>query len=315
MRNSRAIGMRWWFGGLLLWISNFGPWVGAADTPASATPVFAPFAWQVEPPKGSGSARHVLLGSVHMLPSSAYPLPAGLEYAFTQTEGLVLETDPAVIQESAFQKRMLEAARDAGGLQSQVSSEIYEELRRRAELIRLPMSICDPFKAWFCAMSVELYAMQIRGFSAELGLDRHFYERAVRTNRSVRWLETPEHQLALFTGMSDALSEQMLASTVESLGEPGEDPAELVRLWQQDDRAGMAELVLKLRAGFPDCYEHLLAQRNRQWIAPLEALLLEKRSQLIVVGAAHLVGPEGLPALLEARGWKLAPLRSESNPG
>jgi uncharacterized protein YbaP (TraB family) len=272
----------------------------------------APFAWLVESAPDGKPVRHYLIGSVHVLPESAYPLPQGLQQAYASAEGLVLETDPAVLQEADFQKRMIDAARAPGGLKSTIPPELYAQLQQRARAARLPMTLCDPFKAWFCALSLELFSLQSQGVSGDFGLDRHFYERSVSDDRPVRWLESPESQLSLFTQMSGPLSTQFLASTVDELGATDRSTTYLISQWQNDDRAGMEQVVIEMKRDYPLTYEHLLGERNRAWIAPLEILLREAQTQLIVVGSAHLVGPDGVPTLLQARGWKIRALVAAS---
>ena len=44
--------------------------------------------------------------------------------------------------------------------------------------------------------------------------------------------------------------------------------------------------------------------RNRQWLPKIEALLKEDRDYLVVVGALHFVGRDGLLALLKQDGHK-----------
>lgn len=284
-------------------------WAATAVVPQAVEP--APFSWIVEAEPGGKPVRHYLIGSVHVLPESAYPLPKGLEQAYANAEGLVLETDPAVLQEPDFQKRMLDAARAPTGLKSTIAPALYAQLKQRAQAADLPMSLCDPFKAWFCALSLELFSLQTQGISGDFGLDKHFYERSVRDERPVRWLEAPESQLRLFTQMSDQVSSQFLASTVDELGMADRSTTYLISQWQHDDRAGMEAVVTDMKRDYPQTYERLLGERNRAWVKPLEALLRESQPQLIVVGSAHLLGVDGVPSLLQARGWKIKPLGAE----
>ena len=52
-------------------------------------------------------------------------------------------------------------------------------------------------------------------------------------------------------------------------------------------------------------YERLLVNRNRNWLPRLDALLTRNGRAFVVVGAAHLVGPDGLLAMLKAKGYKV----------
>jgi uncharacterized protein YbaP (TraB family) len=55
----------------------------------------------------------------------------------------------------------------------------------------------------------------------------------------------------------------------------------------------------------PLMYERLLVERNRNWLPELEKLVARPRPAFVVVGAAHLVGPDGLIALLSAKGYRV----------
>jgi uncharacterized protein YbaP (TraB family) len=288
---------------------------------AAATVPSAPFTWTVFKANpdfpGRAPVVHRLVGSVHLLPESAYPLPSGLQAAYADTSGLVLETDPSALEEPEFQKHFLEAARSPNGLKASLEPALYELLQQRTTKLQLPAAstACEPFRAWFCALSLELFRLQSQGVSGDLGLDRHFYTRALRDERSVRWLEEPGAQLAIFSTMNDAQSAQFLEATLQGMGEPGSDPADLVRQWRSNDQVAMERTVADMKRVYPDPYERILGARNRAWIPRLEILFGESKPLLVVVGAAHLLGPDGLPVQLAARGWTVTPVTgSEAAP-
>lgn len=281
----------------------------AAATPFSWTVQRAPDLAAAEQDATRAPVVHQLVGSVHLLPSSAYPLPPGLDQAYARTSALVLETDLAALQEPAFQQQFLQRAQAPGGLRAIVEPALYQRLQQRTAALALPDGYCDAFRAWFCALSLELFELQQAGVDGDFGLDQHYFQRALRDQRSVRWLEEPGQQLALFTTMSDVQSQQFLAATLQGLGEDGADPNELLRQWRLNDQPAMARNVVDLKRRYPDVYDRLLAARNRAWLARLDAMLGESRPLLIVVGAAHLVGPDSVPALLAAQGWIVTPQR------
>jgi len=52
----------------------------------------------------------------------------------------------------------------------------------------------------------------------------------------------------------------------------------------------------------------VLVQRNRNWIAPIEALMQEERRTLVVVGVGHLVGEDSVTQMLQAEGYTVTQL-------
>jgi uncharacterized protein YbaP (TraB family) len=270
-------------------------------TPAQAD-ADAPFLWQVQGPKTT----HYLLGSVHLLPETSRELPSGIADAYDAAVGLVFETDIGAIDRPQVQIAMLAAARSPQGLKAEIGDKMYAQLARHAARIGMPVSACDPFRAWFCAMTLEVFSYRKAGFSGDDGIDKQLYTRAHEDGKELRWLEQPAAHIGLFTGMSSALSRQFLASAVDD-GDAGDDPDELLRAWKENDFGAIEKLDRSLQTGYPGVYQRLLAQRNRDWMPLLGRLLDGAEPQLVVVGAAHLMGPDGLIALLRARGYKVTP--------
>jgi uncharacterized protein len=278
-------------------------WLAALPATVALADGAAPFLWEVQGPK----ARHYLLGSVHMLPASAHPLPESLDAAYAVTGALVLESDLAALASPELQGRMLGAAREMreGGLKARIGERLYGRLQKHAEMLGMPTPVCDTFRAWFCALTLELFTMQQAGFDPEFGIDRYFHVRAQEDGRPIGWLEEAQQQLTLFSGMSDAVSRQFLAATVDEVAGAGQAPEVLHRIWRTGDVAALTTIVNDLRQRYPDVHVRLLAERNRAWLPVLLDYFADEVPVLVVVGAAHLVGVDGVPELLEKRGLKL----------
>jgi uncharacterized protein YbaP (TraB family) len=262
----------------------------------------APFLWQVQGPR----ATHYLLGSVHLLPDADDELPAGIEDAYDAVDGLVFETDIGTISQPQVQVALLAAARAPAGLNSEVGARTYARVRRRAAQLGMPAEVCDPFKAWFCAMTLEVFAYRKAGFTGDYGVDRQLYRWAREDGKSIRWFEPPAQHLGLFTGMDERLSRELLDTALDE--DPvGDDPAALLRAWRDNDVAAVEKLTDELRRRHPRIYAHLLSERNRRWLPQLVRILDGASPQMVVVGAAHWVGRDGLLALLVQRGYRVLP--------
>ncbi len=102
------------------------------------------------------------------------------------------------------------------------------------------------------------------------------------------------------------LSDQ-IASLEWTLHEIEDDPATYQRVvdeWMGSDLSGLQRDALDpLRRVSPTLYDRLIAQRNHRWAKALKRFFGRRgETTVVVVGVGHLIGPDGLPTLLRARG-------------
>jgi len=147
--------------------------------------------------------------------------------------------------------------------------------------------------------------VQQAGFEASLGLDKYFFDKAVTAGKELIVLETAESQIDRFDTMPEALQEQMLRGTLADLDAQNRDLKAIVSAWQRGDIGALEKTLLAGFAESPAAYASLLVERNRNWMPQIEACLTRTTPCLVVVGAAHLVGPDGLIALLRAKGYRV----------
>lgn len=145
--------------------------------------------------------------------------------------------------------------------------------------------------------------MQQLGFEASYGVDQYFFRQALAENKEIVALETLEYQISLFDALSAEEQEDLLLETLLELDTLETYYNNLITAWFNGDLAEFTALFLASFAGYPDLEEKLLTQRNRNWLPIIELLLQQKKDYLVIVGAGHLLGEEGLIQLLENRGY------------
>ena len=96
-----------------------------------------------------------------------------------------------------------------------------------------------------------------------------------------------------------------LAEAVDDVDSEMANISTLAKAWKTGDAATVERIVLEDMKKEPAIYERLLVARNRNWLPLLEALFDRPGRAFVVVGAAHLIGPDGLIAMLRARGYQL----------
>lgn len=262
------------------------------------------FAW-----KASGTPGTVyLVGSVHLLSKDYYPLNPALESAFDASDVLVEELDLGEVSLPQSQGLMLARGALPPGetLSRVISPATYERVSQRVAGLGLPMEALSRFKPWAIALTLLAVEWQKAGFDATLGLDRHFFDRAVASGRAVQGLESLEFQISRFDGLTSDQQDRMLAETLQELDTQKSSVVQLADAWRSGDVAAVERVVLKDVQQDKQMYERLLVDRNREWLPKIEALFARRGAAFVVVGAAHLVGPDGLVQMLRAKGYTVA---------
>ena len=262
------------------------------------------FLWKV-----SGKSGVVyLVGSVHLLTKDFYPLSSTLEAAFKESSLLVEEADIADLSTSQSQMQLLARGMlpSSQSLDQVVSPATFADVTKRVGQLGMPIEPLKRFKPWFLALTLSALEWQKAGFDAELGLDRHFFDRARKDGKRFIGLETTEFQMSLFDGLSVDQQERLLVGTLKDLDTEMANLTKLVQAWKTGDAATIEAIVTKDLKSEPVLYQRLLLDRNRAWLPKLESLLDGGSARtMVVVGAAHLVGPDGLVAMLKAKGYRV----------
>jgi len=263
------------------------------------------FAWKAT---GKGGVVY-LVGSVHMLSSAMYPLNPSLESAYKDSDLLVEEVDLGLMMDPSSQMQLLMRGMlpSSQSLEKVLSPATYALVTRRLESSGAlePLKLMKP---WMVALMIEALEWQKAGLDPELGLDKHFYDEAKNDSKGIQGLETADDQLSIFDTMSMDQQDHMLAQTIKDIDTEKAEMSKMIDAWKAGDVASVERVVLSGLKQDPALYQRLLVGRNKNWMPKIEALFARRGHALVVVGAAHLVGPDGLVAMLKARGYAVEQL-------
>lgn len=264
------------------------------------------FIWKVSGPSGA----LYLVGSVHLLTKDFYPLSPALDTAFKDSDLLVEEADLGEMEAPAAQFKLLSRGLLPGdqSLETMVSPATYALVTKRVNDLGMPIEPLKRFKPWMLALTLVQLEWQKAGFDASLGLDRHFYDRAKVDGKIVQGLETIDYQVSLFDEMTRDEQDRMLSESLKDLDREKASVLTLTNAWKAGNAANVERIVLEDVKDDPVMYQRLLVNRNRNWLPTLDALLTRKGHAFVVVGAAHLVGPDGLVAMFKAKGYQVEQL-------
>jgi hypothetical protein len=121
--------------------------------------------------------------------------------------------------------------------------------------------------------------------------------------RPVRGFETPGEQLGIFDQLAEEDQRDLLEGTVREWTGSRDNPGWLTQAWLRGDLAVIEAATSEGIMADPGLRAALLVDRNRRWMPVLLENLRAGAKPLVAVGTAHIVGPDGLPAMLEAEGY------------
>lgn len=246
-----------------------------------------------------------LLGSVHLLKASDRELPAAALTALGRSAALVMEVDltdaKAAHPSEATEARALLPPGQT--LAEVLGPEANAEFEAHARAAGLEPARLSGFRPWFAALTLLQLSLAAQGFDFESGVDAQLARRAVATHKPIIALETVDQQLSLFAALPDDEQRRFLLYLLKDVDDTPRTLKDVVRAWRGGDTARLEALLGEGFGEFPELYAPLVADRNRAWLGTLTRLLHERSDYLVVVGALHLVGRDGLVELLRAAGY------------
>lgn len=260
--------------------------------------------WEIESPKNTV----YLLGSIHLLRETDYPLAQPIQAAFEDAETVVFEIDLAESESPQTVQTFLEAAIPDGPdelLITALDAETYQLAEETAADFGFPLLNFHNLEPWAFYLSIAGLQFIKLGFEPEYGVDAYFYNQAVQTDKTILSLETIEEQLGFFDTLSAPIQADLVEQTMLELDTFEESMDSMIAAWKAGDVAALERLTLEGFADFPEVYDAILVQRNQNWIPDIESFINQSEDYLVIVGAAHLVGPDNVIQLLQDKGYSV----------
>lgn len=259
------------------------------------TPPPSPALWQISGEEGQSG---YLFGTIHILPD-------GVEWQTKPIADALDNSDTLAVEIASFDVADVFATR----AQTVGLGPLTERLKpaQRPDMLKLldhaghkPGDFAD-VESW--AASIML-ANSISNGSSENGVDKALIDQANRADGLALFeLEGPAAQLDLFDNLPAEAQRTMLASVVTEFATPQDEGAQRRDAWITGD---MERIEQELSSGMmqdPAVYEMILKGRNVAMQKRIVALLNNGKRVFVAVGAGHMVGADGLPALLSNAGY------------
>jgi uncharacterized protein YbaP (TraB family) len=251
-----------------------------------------------------------LLGSFHLLKGDDYPLSTDIDTAFMDADKVVFEVPPEQMTDPDTARKFLAAAGfgDDRKLSKVLPADLREKLTRIMAMNGSSIAQVDGYEPWFVNLSLLMGLSQSLGFSPDKGLDQYLMQQAAATNKPTAGLETMDLQLQVLD--SSPMPEQIDALR-EFLDRPQDMPdmlTDLHQAWRDGDIATLDRLSREeMRDKTPQTYRIVNVERNDAWVGQISKMLddAKKGDTLVVVGALHLLGDDGVVEKLRAKGYRI----------
>lgn len=277
---------------------------GCSDAPgeeAAGSPA-NPLLYEIA--SADGTVEGWMLGTIHALPPGTDWQTPHIARVTDMADILVVEI-AALDDRTAMAATFAELATTPGlpPLEKRLPASLRPQLADM--LARSGMEIGDFTTTETWAAALMLAQIDAQG-DPEHGVDRALI-RAFPADKVIE-LEGARGQLAIFDRLPESEQRDMVAAVLAEANTSTADRGALRRAWLAGDEAALIEATTTGIMADPDLREALLVARNRRWDERIAALLEQPRRPLVAVGTAHLVGPDGLAAMLEARGYRVTRL-------
>lgn len=258
----------------------------------------SPALWQVE--NSEGEIEGWLFGTIHALPD-------GFEWRTDKLEKILDLSEVLVVEISGLND-------------DQAVSEIFSELASRPDLPPLHKRVEYRFRqdlrnlmakgnfkdGDFTASESWAAALTLAQISA-VGDPKNGVDRALLNDfadKPVIELEGARNQLGIFDSLAEADQRDLLEAIVLEAATADPDEADkLSVVWRSGDMDRLAQENSQGLLADPELREALLTGRNAAWERKLAGLWPQHGPMVVAVGAAHLAGDDGLPALLNKSGF------------
>ena len=258
-----------------------------------------------------------IVGTYHLAPATFVDSISGAKAALDEVEQVCGEVDNAEMESMSGRSRLMKAMMlpDGKSLADVLSTDEMDRLNAYMTemlgadltnpLIKSQMGKMNPM-----AISTQLQLVQYMkvtpGFNPTALIDGYFQQQAKKAHKPVMGFETIDFQMSVLYGTAIERQKELLFCMIDNQEYTEMSMKELTEAYFSQDMEKILALTEAKLGNFcdstPEEDEALIYGRNADWVAKIPAIVNEK-STLFVVGAAHLPGEKGVLELLKAEGY------------
>ncbi|KLV09309.1 polysaccharide biosynthesis protein GumN [Photobacterium aquae] len=260
-----------------------------------------PAVWLAKSP----DRQFILLGSIHAGNEQLFPLPKAFLQQWPNADGLVVEANIL----APTRPHLDPTIPSAGTILTDVEKATLADIANKAGL-SYPALLQSP--PWLTAISLQMSMAQQAGLTPQQGIDIKLLKRASHDNMPILELESVQQQVDLMEAMPDH-GKDLLISTLTEWHSVKSQLNCLTRAWRAGDQAQLSALFEQSQYS-DQTSDALIFDRNHNWAESLSSSpAYHQGKYMVVVGAMHLIGQQGLPTLLKQKGFTVTQITQGSD--
>jgi uncharacterized protein YbaP (TraB family) len=249
-----------------------------------------------------------LFGSMHILEPGVQWRTRAFDAAYARSTTLWFETDNSALTDKARMNDLVQrfGLDEAHPLSGKLGADDLAALKATLAAAGIPEAGMERLRPWIAALVLTILPYRRNGFDSQSGADAVVSQAAAKDKKTIRAFETVDASAHLLADLPEPVQIQLLQDALQEKGRPVVDVRAIQAACVRGDLVKLGPLLVEdMRRQRPELYEALIHRRNGVWADALAEAMKGAGVQMVEVGALHMVGDEGLPALMRARGIKV----------
>jgi uncharacterized protein len=267
----------------------------------ASTSTIKPFLYEVK----KGDATVYLFGTQHLGKESYYPLPTYAEEAFKNSDALVTEIKMDEIPIPDLSKFVY---KNGETIENHLSEKAIEHLKKIVPEYGIDYEKAKLMNPGMLGITLTQLTLGSTDYSPNYGLDTYFTKKAKETNKELLALETVQFQLDLLYNNQFTKEEaEQAVLAIKPKAESVDEFKQMATYFEQGDVEKLEKYVIE---STPEKeYKSIIYDRNVNMTNKIEEYFKTNKTYFVAVGAAHVIGKDGIVAMLQQKGY--SPTRIE----
>lgn len=247
--------------------------------------------------------RIYLLGTMHALPRGTDWNAGKVAGAIEAADELMMELSPAQLAGSGDEFRKLAPRRTPLAIKARLSGAAlsgYRTLETSGSAFG-----GDRLDDWAVVVLMAQRAARNADLVPAAGVEAGLTTLFETADKPIAGLETAREQLMLFETLDAVTQRTLLTRAAAGAGDAVRDVTALTAAWARGDVAALETMITEDIDAVPAARKAIVTDRNRRWSVWVERRMKRPGTVLMAVGTGHLVGTDGVPAMLAAEGLRV----------